>query len=83
MPSEEQPVAKTWNGLVGRLEQLFKDALAIELDDKPKTKDSAYVKGYKAGHKAGREAVLKLALDVVKEMRVDESRQRQPAEDFH
>ena len=72
MPSEEQPVAKTWNGLIARLEQFFKDA--IELSETKPYKDDLYIKGYKAG--------LKLALDIVKGMRIDESRLG-PEEVYH
>lgn len=72
MPSDEQPTVKTWNDWIARLEQFFKDA--IELAETKPFKDDTYVKGYKAG--------LKLALDIVKGMRIDESR-LVPAAEFH
>lgn len=72
MPAEEQPVAKTWNGLIGRLEQFFKDA--IDLAETKPYKDDPYIRGYKDG--------LKLALDIVKGLRIDESRLG-PVEEYH
>lgn len=66
-------IVKTWNGMVGRLEQFFKDA--IELAKAKPYKDDAYIEGYTAG--------LKQGLDIIKRLRISENRNMTTPDVYH